>query len=110
MIADSILPSLLATAETSDAFNWKALSVLLILVVGANSLFQLMGHIKGKKPDAQDLQTFATKDEHKALCQRVNDEHEKIHTHLKKIEDKQHFENSAIQRALGRIEGKLDDL
>lgn len=98
MIADSILPSLanLPAADANASIGWF-LAVLLILFGGVDLVSRVIERFKGKKPNSQDLQTFATKTDHEALSKRVD-----------KVEAEHNFQTNATQRALGRIEGKLE--
>lgn len=100
MIAFSItyLNFLAFSGVTTDKLGLVIL-IIFGLSTGISAVLKLTDRLKGRKPDAQDLQTFATKKEHESLVGRVD-----------KIEGDNSFENRATQRALGRIEGKLDSL
>lgn len=100
MIADSILPYIanLPAADSSAAVGW-AFVVIVVLVVGVESIFKIVDRLKGKKPHSEDLQAFTTKEEHKALSTRVD-----------RLDEESTFQMGATQRALGRIEGELKSL
>jgi hypothetical protein len=98
VIADSILPSIanLPAADSSAAVGWLFVA-LGVLFLGIEAAGRVYDRFKGKKPHSLDLQTFTTKKDHEALSQRVD-----------KVEAEHNFQTHATQRALGRIEGKLD--
>ena len=94
-----------ADPKSAQAVGWIFLG--LITIIGGIILFlKLADRIRGSKPDATDLQTFATK----AELQEVKGDVDKLEKRFEKTEEDSKFQNFATQRALGRIEGELKNI
>lgn len=95
----------LPDSNSSEAIGW----VLLLLVALGSALlvfFKISDRVRGSKPDASDLQTFATKKE----LQEVKLDMKTLSGRVDTVEADSNFQNFATQRALGRIEGQLNTL
>jgi hypothetical protein len=84
--------------DSAAAIGWLVLSSA-ALCVALLAILKVIEQLRGRSPNADNLQSFATKSEHQSLVKRVD-----------KFESDTTFQTYAIQRALGRIEGELKSL
>lgn len=78
-----------------EAIGWVMLALAACAVV-AEKLFVIADRVRGKKPHAADLQTFASRGELDRVSKRVT-----------KLEATLASELTSINRSLGRIEGAM---